>query len=469
MLCLFLTNYSNTQEFISFSNTPMNDILKESIVNSSIFMIKGDNDQTYGSGFIFNQEGYALTNFHVVEFSKKPRAIFKNGAIENIRIIETNEEYDLAVIKLDNNTSYPYLPLSYEIEYNLADEVFSIGSQNNEINKVKNGCISDLKKPYDNKNYIEFDIEIISGNSGGPLISSQKVIGIVTYVKDQRNGSGFAINTNKIIDIFKLKEMEVVALSTEPVVFDSTITIRIVEDNKPLSFIAMFVGGFINGVYKEYVSGKSMFDKPVFEKTIEIDKTCSQILINCQLSKYRWLLYPQDKTNVKLPNQKLFINDTEILDSIYIYNLDSSSANFEIDLVRKKKEENSSNSNIYPISYSSGTGYLYLPQEATLFAVFERTGNYNDTNDATYLVGKNGRKVRKIDRETFLKNLGEYIDIAKKNNKQLIITADDGSGDWMSNNDFKWGKSEDPKENLIEVMNKQSDGWVGEVRGLLLY
>ncbi len=39
----------------------------------------------------------------------------------------------------------------------------------------------------------------------------------------------------------------------------------------------------------------------------------------------------------------------------------------------------------------------------------------------------------------------------------------------MSNNDFKWGKSEDPKENLIEVMNKQSDGWVGEVRGLLLY
>lgn len=475
-LLFFLSIYS--QDVVTYSSfSPHtflidNDKLNNSILDQCVFKIDG---LSCGSGFLISSDGYALTAGHIVEGNPNMIAIFKDNTRKKITLIKkslSSDSLDIALIKLEGN-DYKYLPLALLDEIEVANKVYAIGTPSVIINTPSEGIV--MGKFNENRTiYLQTTVRVDEGNSGGPLlgINKNKVYGIVTSKKFGWEGAvNISIPSEVAIKYFNIKEQKNGSdIPKNLVKFDSTLTIRVLKDSYPVSFIGAFAGGFVNGEYKEYLSGNREFTSAVTEKTIKIDKDCSHILINCKLNRSRWLLEPPDKKNLLAIGHHLEINNQVIPDNSYIYNFDSTSANFEINLEQINNKENSIDKNTFPISYSTGTGYIFLPKGAKYFILYLRTGEYEKPNNVEYLIDRNENPVFWIDRETFIKNLGEYINIAIEKNKQLIITADNGDGKnhLIMNNFIKWGKTKNDLKYLERVQNIQ-ENWSGEVTGLLEY
>lgn len=173
----------------------------------TFFGYSGDQTST-GSGFIITQDGYIITNYHVVEGAESVTVILNDGTELPAEIIGTDSYGDLAVIKVDGEM--PAVAVLGDSDNLKAGEtVIAIGSPLGEFrNSVTVGVVSALDRPMDTgsgytmENLIQTDAAINEGNSGGPLVNlAGEIIGINTAVV--RSGSstiaeglGFAIPSN---------------------------------------------------------------------------------------------------------------------------------------------------------------------------------------------------------------------------------------------------------------------------------
>lgn len=183
--------------------------LKEVIKTStkSVVTIEGD-DKSFGSGFMINDHGYILTNYHVIDDSKKLTVkIGKDTTSYTARLIRYDDLYDLAVVKIELEHT-PYLMLKKEEEAEVGDLVIAIGTPGaiGLGQSVSKGIVSG-NRTIDNKAYIQTDVSINPGNSGGPLLNEQgEVIGIVVMKMIGRGleGLGFAIPASKAIEMMNI-------------------------------------------------------------------------------------------------------------------------------------------------------------------------------------------------------------------------------------------------------------------------
>lgn len=152
-----------------------------------------------GSGVIVSADGYILTNNHVAGDATEIKVKLADGSEHKAKLIGTDPETDLAVIKIEgNNFSFARLGDSSRLEQ--GEWVIALGSPFGLAQTMTAGIISatgrDLRSgPYDN--FIQTDASINPGNSGGPLLNMQgEVIGINTMIFSRSGGSegiGFAI------------------------------------------------------------------------------------------------------------------------------------------------------------------------------------------------------------------------------------------------------------------------------------
>ncbi len=152
-----------------------------------------------GSGVIVSADGYILTNNHVAGDATEIKVKVADGTEYKAKLIGTDPETDLAVIKIEgNNFSFAKLGDSSRLEQ--GEWVIALGSPFGLAQTMTAGIISatgrDLRSgPYDN--FIQTDASINPGNSGGPLLNMQgEVIGINTMIFSRSGGSegiGFAI------------------------------------------------------------------------------------------------------------------------------------------------------------------------------------------------------------------------------------------------------------------------------------
>jgi S1-C subfamily serine protease len=162
-----------------------------------------------GSGFIFDSEGYILTNQHVVDNADEIR-VYVEG-YENYFVAEKlGESYDLdlAALKIEGNAPFAYLPLGDADAMKVGDWVIAIGNPYGFDHTVTVGVLSAKERPITiqdgvntrkYENLLQTDASINPGNSGGPLLNlSGEVIGINTAVSSQAQGIGFAIPTSTI-------------------------------------------------------------------------------------------------------------------------------------------------------------------------------------------------------------------------------------------------------------------------------
>ncbi len=181
-------------------------VVKESV--GSVVTIK--TNFGYGSGFIISESGYILTNHHVVNSAEKIDVVFENGFSFEAKLIRSSESKDVALIKISGSGFKPLVLNASDDLSGLGAEVIAIGTPENVKlgQTVTKGIISG-KRELDEKVYLQTDVAINSGNSGGPLIntSTGEVIGIVAAKIKAKGveGLGFAIPIAEAIAALSLK------------------------------------------------------------------------------------------------------------------------------------------------------------------------------------------------------------------------------------------------------------------------
>ena len=170
-----------------------------------------------GSGFILTQDGYILTNYHVVEGSNSIKVTTYDGTSYDAQLIGYDESNDIAVLKIDATDLTPVV-LGDSDTLNVGDTVVAIGNPLGELTfSLTTGVVSALDRPVTlstgtTMNLIQTDCAINSGNSGGALFNLYgEVIGI-TNAKSSSSGSsseasidniGFAIPIDQVRSIFE--------------------------------------------------------------------------------------------------------------------------------------------------------------------------------------------------------------------------------------------------------------------------
>jgi serine protease Do len=170
----------------------------------------GNRPTGIGTGMIINEEGYVLTNYHVIEGARTVQVILSNGKEVAARIINYDEDHDVAVIKITDDVRVPaVVELGDSTSLQVGETAVAIGNPLGRefLNTVTVGVISAVNRNISSGNnelsFIQTDAAINRGNSGGPLINSRgQVIGINTAKIGSSGveGLGFAIPIDAIKD-----------------------------------------------------------------------------------------------------------------------------------------------------------------------------------------------------------------------------------------------------------------------------
>ncbi|QWV97669.1 DegQ family serine endoprotease [Geomonas nitrogeniifigens] len=161
--------------------------------------------QSMGSGFIISDDGYIITNNHVVKDADDIKVKLSDGREYKGEIKGRDDKLDLALVKIETKAHLPVAPLGDSDKMEVGDWVMAIGNPFGLSQTVTAGIISAQGRvigsgPYDD--FIQTDASINPGNSGGPLFNTDgEVIGINTAIVAGGQGIGFAIPINMAKDI----------------------------------------------------------------------------------------------------------------------------------------------------------------------------------------------------------------------------------------------------------------------------
>jgi Do/DeqQ family serine protease len=160
-----------------------------------------------GSGFVFDERGYVLTNYHVVARGSRIQVGFDDGSDYTARVVGTDPGGDLAVLKIQGEKKFPAAPLGSSADLLLGEPTIAIGNPFGLNQSVSMGVVSALHRPVhaEGRSYYDFiqtDASINPGNSGGPLLNADgNVIGVCSAVLATGQGIGFAIPIDRALRV----------------------------------------------------------------------------------------------------------------------------------------------------------------------------------------------------------------------------------------------------------------------------
>lgn len=170
--------------------------------------------QSVGSGFIISSDGYILTNDHVAGKGSKIIVTLTNGESYKAKLVGTDYESDICLLKIETNYKLPYLKFGEYDDILIGEWVIALGNpfglfNLNDQPTVSVGVISakdlilDPNQGRYYSNMIQTDAAINGGNSGGPLVNAKgEVIGMNTLIYSAGGsgniGIGFAIPSNRL-------------------------------------------------------------------------------------------------------------------------------------------------------------------------------------------------------------------------------------------------------------------------------
>jgi serine protease Do len=157
--------------------------------------------QALGSGFVISEDGYIVTNNHVIQGADEIRVEFYSGDEMVANVVGTDPNTDLALLKVDTDRPLPFVPWGASDNMRVGDWVMAMGNPLGQGFSVSAGIVSArgraLSGSFDD--YIQTDAAINRGNSGGPLFNLDgEVIGVNTAILSPNGGSigiGFAMSS----------------------------------------------------------------------------------------------------------------------------------------------------------------------------------------------------------------------------------------------------------------------------------
>ncbi len=149
--------------------------------------------KSLGSGFMISGDGYLVTNNHVIEDADLIEVTFPNGDTYEAELIGTDPATDIAVLKIESGKPFEFVKFGKSDESEVGEWVIAIGNPFGYSGSVAAGIISARNRDISHGSYDDFiqtDVAINKGNSGGPLFNMDgDVIGVNTAILSPTGGS----------------------------------------------------------------------------------------------------------------------------------------------------------------------------------------------------------------------------------------------------------------------------------------
>ncbi len=148
----------------------------------------------YGSGvLVAPEEGLVVTNFHVVDGMNEPRVTFEDGRAVSAKVLEVDRALDLALLKVPPQQRAA--PVVSDLStVRPGDEVYAVGCPRHLAFTVSRGIVSFVNRLVEGTRYVQTDLPINDGNSGGPVVNARgELVGLMTFVYRRAQGLSFAL------------------------------------------------------------------------------------------------------------------------------------------------------------------------------------------------------------------------------------------------------------------------------------
>jgi serine protease Do len=196
-----------------------------------------------GSGVIVDEDGWIVTNHHVVRRATKIHVTLSDGSRYEARYVSGDEKNDLALLKIDPKSPLPAVEIAADSEPMLGETVIAVGNPFGLKHTVTRGVISAKNRSYDTgevvfDDILQTDAAINPGNSGGPLINLRgQLVGINMAILSQAQGIGFAIPAKRVANLlaawFSPEKRARLWLGARFVREDTAITVADVQPGSP--------------------------------------------------------------------------------------------------------------------------------------------------------------------------------------------------------------------------------------------
>jgi serine protease Do len=192
---------------LTISNVPRNPIMEY------FYGYRGNSQQTQvgtGSGVIISEDGYIVTNNHVIENATELEITLNNNKSYKAKLIGTDTKMDIALLKIDADEKLPYIVFGDSDAIKVGEWVLAVGNPYNLNSTVTAGIVSAKARDLSNEgiqSFIQTDAAVNPGNSGGALVNTRgELVGINTMISSPTGsyaGYSFAVPSNitrKIIE-----------------------------------------------------------------------------------------------------------------------------------------------------------------------------------------------------------------------------------------------------------------------------
>ncbi len=246
--------------------------------------------QPLGSGVIIDEDGYIITNEHVISRATIIKVTLSDESKFNATVVSSDPIEDLAILKIDSPTPLPFVKLGTSKDLMIGETVIALGNPFGLENSVTIGVLSAKNRTItyrgeagslEYKDLIQTDALINPGNSGGPLVNiNGELIGINTAIVNQAQGIGFAIPVDKVkktlVTLFSFREIKKIWLGIEvekPEEERKGVLITEIEDGSPAYNVGLKKGDVIVEMDSLQINGVLDFKKNMIKKDVGQDVT----------------------------------------------------------------------------------------------------------------------------------------------------------------------------------------------------
>lgn len=167
-----------------------------------------ETSEGHGSGFLISNDGYIITNEHVVGPEKSVKVRFSQGFTLSAEVVKVNKDFDLALLKAQVD-EMPALTMGADSALLVGEEIFAIGTPlDKELGQTVSRGILSGKREFEGRHYLQTDVSINPGNSGGPLIDETgRVVGVATMKLSGKGleGLGFGVPISAAIEMLNIQ------------------------------------------------------------------------------------------------------------------------------------------------------------------------------------------------------------------------------------------------------------------------
>ena len=243
-------------------------------------------ERPLGSGVIIDEDGYIVTNEHVVSRASKIKVRLSDGKDFEATIISSDPISDLAVLKINSPTPLPYVKMGTSRDLMIGETVIALGNPFGLENSITTGVLSaknrtmTFSSQYGDIKYdglIQTDALINPGNSGGPLINIDgELIGINAAIVNQAQGIGFAIPVDKVrqalVKLLNFREINKIWFGAQVEERDDVskgIMVSSIESGSPADKAQIKIGDYITRIDTKEIQDILDFEKCILKKNAE--------------------------------------------------------------------------------------------------------------------------------------------------------------------------------------------------------